>query len=109
MDTPISGQESRDARPTLTLRLGGLAFTGRSAVVALLAIVALIVALLVYLKLWLTNGPLLASGALWILFIGYWTAAAKNAAPTKSSESRESRRRHQRLMNAALFLLFVPV
>ena len=50
--------------------------------------------------------PMWISGALWIGFIGYWSAAAKNSAPTSSAESSGSRTLHQLLMNGALILAF---
>jgi hypothetical protein len=108
MDSPIGAHTPPDARPTPMLELGGLTLTGRSAVITLVVIVMVIVALLAYLRP-APNWPLLVSGALWLLFIGYWSAAARNAAMAKSSESPESRRLHLRLMNAALLLLFIPV
>lgn len=46
------------------------------------------------------------SGILWIGFIVYWSAAAKNSAPTARSESSGSRTFHQLLMNGALVLAF---
>ena len=49
------------------------------------------------------------SAAGWIGFSSYWSIAARNSAEAKSSESRESRRVHELLMNIALFLLFLPI
>src|ERR1035438_9716313 len=40
----------------------------------------------------------------WAFFILYWDAAAKNSSPAKVSESRQSRRVHQLLLNAGLLL-----
>jgi len=45
---------------------------------------------------------------LWFLFFLYWTIASRNAAPTRSSESRVSTYAHQLMLNAALVLLFWP-
>src|SRR5579862_1261436 len=50
-----------------------------------------------------------ASFVLWLLFSVYWSIAAKNSAPTKSSESMWSRQLHLILVNGALILLFLPV
>jgi protein-S-isoprenylcysteine O-methyltransferase Ste14 len=49
------------------------------------------------------------SGILWIVFILYWSAAARGSAPTLSSESVKSRQVHQLLMYGALALAFVRV
>jgi protein-S-isoprenylcysteine O-methyltransferase Ste14 len=106
----MSGDSKSPSRnPTLVFKLPGIVLVGRAAVVALLIFVALIVTLIVYLKPTFSPSPLWVSLALWILFILYWSAAAKTSAPTKSSESLASRQLHQYLMNAALLLLFIPV
>jgi len=96
----------RPAPRTTVVQVGGLRLQGWAAIVALLAILGAIVALIVWRGL--PRWPVLASGVLWVFFITYWSAAAKHAGPTKSSESSESRRTHVRLMNAALVLLFIP-
>jgi len=54
-------------------------------------------------------GFLVACVAGWSLFSLYWDAAAKSAAPAKSTESRPSRVFHVFLVNVALLLEFVPV
>jgi protein-S-isoprenylcysteine O-methyltransferase Ste14 len=46
---------------------------------------------------------------LWVIFSIYWTAASRNSAKSKSSESNASTAFHQILLNAALPLLFIPV
>jgi protein-S-isoprenylcysteine O-methyltransferase Ste14 len=46
---------------------------------------------------------------LWLLFSIYWAFAAKDSAPTRSSESFWSRQLHLLLVNAALLLLVLPV
>jgi len=69
----------------------------------------LIIGGLIYLVLANSGPGLWASGGLWILFIGYWSAVAKNAAPTSSSESKASRQLHQLLMYGALLLAFLPL
>jgi protein-S-isoprenylcysteine O-methyltransferase Ste14 len=93
----------------LVFKLPGITLVGRAAVIALLVFVALIVALIIYLRPTFSPSPLWVSLALWILFIAYWSAAAKTSSPSKSSESYASRQLHQHLMNAALLLLFIPV
>ncbi len=49
------------------------------------------------------------SVAFWCLFSIYWSIAAKDSAPTKSSESLWSRQWHLIVVNAALLLLVLPV
>lgn len=44
-----------------------------------------------------------------VAFSIYWSIAAKDSAPTKTSESRWSRQLHLFLVNAALLLLVTPV
>jgi protein-S-isoprenylcysteine O-methyltransferase Ste14 len=45
----------------------------------------------------------------WALFSCYWEAAAKKAAPAKTSESRASRGLHVFLVNVAWLLVIIPV
>jgi protein-S-isoprenylcysteine O-methyltransferase Ste14 len=47
--------------------------------------------------------------ALICFFSIYWSAAAKNSAPTQSSESAWSRRLHLIVLNSAVLLLIFPV
>lgn len=96
-------------RPTVTLQVGEFKLTGGAAGIALLVILALIVALIVYSRPTLSRWPLWVSGALWIAFFSYWGSAAKAAAPTKSSESPASRRVHTRMLTGAFALLFLPI
>ena len=49
------------------------------------------------------------SAGLWVLFSIYWSIAARNKAPTKSSESTGSRQLHLILVNVALLVLIIPV
>lgn len=93
----------------VTLRLGKLTLTGKSAALALSVILIAIAALIVYTRPSLSNWPLWVYGAGWLAFVIYWGSAAKNAAPSKKSESRESRRVHECLMNVAFLLLFIPI
>jgi len=104
-----SDSKSPKQSAALVFKLPGITLVGRAAVIALLVLVALIVALIIYLRPTFSPSPLWVSLALWILFIAYWSAAAKTSSPSKSSESHASRQFHQHLMNAALLLLFIPV
>ena len=93
-------------RRTAIVKLGKITLTGWSAVVALIVLLVLIVAVTIALR---PSLRMLLSAALWVAFIVYWSAAARNAAPAKSVESRESRRLHEILLNGAILLLFIPV
>jgi len=53
--------------------------------------------------------PLWVSMALYVFFSLYWTAAAKNSAPTKSAEHWASTALHQIMLNASLLLLFLRI
>jgi protein-S-isoprenylcysteine O-methyltransferase Ste14 len=107
---PPAGETTpRRTRPTVTIKLGGLTLTGGAAGIVLLVILGLIIALIVYSRPTLSSWPLWVSGALWIAFVSYWGAAASKAAPTKSSESAESRRLHTRLLNSSFLILFLPI
>jgi protein-S-isoprenylcysteine O-methyltransferase Ste14 len=55
------------------------------------------------------NIPWLVCVAEWAFFILYWSAAAKNSSPAKVSESGNSRRVHELLLNAGLLLVIFPV
>jgi len=91
---------------TTIVKVGPITLTGWSAVVALVVLLGLIVAVTIALR---PSLRMLLSAALWVAFIVYWSAAARNAAPAKSAESRESRRLHEILLNGAILLLFIPV
>lgn len=54
-------------------------------------------------------GPMWWSVLLWCVFTVYWSAAAKNSAAAKKSESGDSRRVHVLLLNVALLLVLIPV
>lgn len=90
----------------LTVKLGRAELTGPWAIVALVCIVTLLVALLVWAR---ASLRMLVSGALWVGFTVYWGAAARNVAPTERAESAASRRVHTRLLNASFLLLFLPI
>ena len=53
--------------------------------------------------------PTILSGLIWIVFILYWSAAARGSAPSLSSESGASRQIHVLLMYGALALAFIRV
>src|ERR1043166_5218771 len=94
--------------PIIGVKVGSRVLTGPAAFLALLIVLAALVGFVVVVGA--TAGSALAiSAALWILFIGYWTAAAATAAPATRTESAQSRRVHQRLLAASLVLLFLPV
>jgi len=59
-------------------------------------------------RLDLTNG-LRASLALWVLFSIYWSVAARDSAPTRTSETVWSRQLHVFIVNIALLILIFPV
>jgi protein-S-isoprenylcysteine O-methyltransferase Ste14 len=101
---PNEGGES--ARPTPAVQLGPLNLTGPAAFAAALVIVAGVVGLVVWAR---PSVGMLISGLIWFGFTVFWSISAPRGAETKSEESGGSRAVHQRLMNAALLLLFVPV
>ena len=90
-----------------TIQLGAFKLVGAPAVAVLLGILLALIALLVHERP--APRPLWISGALWIFFVIYWGAAAAKRSPARSSETPASRRVHERLMWAALLLLFIPV
>ncbi len=97
-----------DARQ-IVLQVGPLRLTGPAALAATLGLCGAIIAALIYFRARIFSSPLSISAALWIGFVIYWSVAAGQTVPTKSRESRASRRVHQRLLNAAQLLVFVPV
>lgn len=108
--TRMIEQNQSNKTPMVALKLPGFSFsfTGLWALVPLAALLALVVLLVNWIRI--TSESLLwVSAVLWILFIGYWSAVAGNAAATKSAESAASRRIHQLLMYGALALAFVRV
>jgi protein-S-isoprenylcysteine O-methyltransferase Ste14 len=75
-------------------------------VVVLVLLLGTVVTLLVWLH---ASLRMLLTGALWVLFVGYWSLAARRKAPTERSESSASRAVHTRFMNLSFLLLFLPV
>src|SRR5438874_1769648 len=110
MEKQEEGKKIHNESPAACLKLPGISIslTRPWAIIALLILLVLVLAV-VYLVIAKTEPGLLVSGGLWILFIAYWSAAAKNAAPTRSSESPASRQLHQLLLYGALLLAFLPV
>jgi protein-S-isoprenylcysteine O-methyltransferase Ste14 len=104
-------EDATSGRPVqeTTLQLGQLKLTGWSAVAALLLIIGGIVALIVRAHPTRASLPLFTSAALWLVFVIYWSAAARTAGKAERTESRDSRRLHERMLNAGLLLLFIPV
>jgi protein-S-isoprenylcysteine O-methyltransferase Ste14 len=98
---------STTERRTTTIAIGRFRLEGGAA----LAVLALMLAAIVAAFVWrgLPRWPVSAAAILWLVFISYWSAAARTAAPAQSSESAASRRVHVRLMNGAFLLLFVPL
>jgi protein-S-isoprenylcysteine O-methyltransferase Ste14 len=104
-------------QPTIGLRVGGRdhSISGGAALAVVAAVLLGLLALLVgtyRAHAWSFRSlfsPMAISAGLWILFILYWGAAAKNTAATKSAESARSRGLHQLMLNGALVLAFWPV
>lgn len=105
-------KESRDVsnQPRgVILKLPGIhiVLNGPLSVIALLFVLA-ICGGIVYLIITKSGPGEWASAALWLAFIIYWSAAARNSAATSSSESVTSRQIHQLLMYGALLIALVP-
>ncbi len=96
-------------KPTPVIQIGKLRIEGRWAVLVLLAILALIVIQILRHPPTFQKWPLWISAAEWLFFVGYWSRAAKNSAPAKKSESKQSRAIHELLLNIALILLFISI
>lgn len=107
MQEASSGEKVPSDRQGPTLVLGSLRLTGAPAALVGILLLAIIVGIAVWLSPPLRWTPLWISAGLWIVFIGYWSAAARHSAQTKTSESRQSRSLHQALMNGSLLLLFI--
>ncbi|HEY6329760.1 MAG TPA: isoprenylcysteine carboxylmethyltransferase family protein [Blastocatellia bacterium] len=95
--------------PGPIIMLGPIKLTGAAAIGALITILALIGLLVAYLAPTFSWSPLWISAGLWLAFLIYWGRAAKNSAPTASSESLKSRRFHQNLLSLALVFLFLRI
>ena len=99
-------EEPPPERPVARIQIGRLSLTGRSAQIVVFVLFGLIGALIAWSRPTLRMG---LTGGLWIAFLVYWSAAARNEAKSASSESPRSRSIHQLLLNGSLLLLFVPV
>jgi|ERR1041385_3166093 protein-S-isoprenylcysteine O-methyltransferase Ste14 len=106
MPTSAGSQQPTPSPGRLTIQVGRRAITGPWAVAVLLLLLGLVAVLLVWAR---PSLRILFSGALWVLLILYWSAAAKSSAPRESAESAASRALHTWLLDAALLLLFVPI
>ena len=106
MDAPNGTTMAK--KRVVTVKLPGISigFAGRLAFIPLFILAAPVVIVLVYTVRFATWSWLWVSAALWILFIAYWGAAARNSAKTAGSEPAASRQLHQLLMYGALALLF---
>jgi protein-S-isoprenylcysteine O-methyltransferase Ste14 len=106
-ETPPPGTTGDTRRAVL--QVGPLRLEGTAALVAMFTLLGAIIATLIYFRARILASPLSISAALWIGFVVYWSVAARHTVATTSRETRASRRVHQRLLNAALLLVFVPV
>src|SRR5262245_24332510 len=102
MDAPID--PTADTAPKASL-------LGRPAIeyITLVALVLAATIVVAALKLPVRISPLWAAGAIWFFFMRYWLTMSKSAAPTKSAESRASRKLHEVLLYGSLLLNFIPV
>ena len=110
MPPPNASTKTQDQGRGVYLKLGGvqILLNGPLSLIALLILLAIIAGIL-YLMFTRSGPGEWASAGLWIAFILYWSAAAKNAAATSSSESLSSRQTHQLLMYGALLIAILPV
>ncbi len=105
MENPQEGKQIHDQSRAICLKLPGvqIILPGPLSVVALLILLAVMGGVF-YLVITRSGPGVWVSFVLWLVFIGYWSALAKNAAPTSSSEPAGSRQLHQLLMYGALLL-----
>lgn len=96
------------AAPSPAVRIGTLTLGPKSVWIARLILLALL-AWIVYIAPPWRHWPMWFAAAGWILFSIYWSAAAKNSAQAKESESNRSRGVHEALVTAGQLLLFIPV
>lgn len=95
-----------NGKQVMMVKVGSATLTGLPAAIMLVMILALFVGLIAYMK---PSVPMLITGGLWITFIVYWSAAAKNSAAARSSESQRSRQIHEMLLYGGLLMLFLPL
>jgi protein-S-isoprenylcysteine O-methyltransferase Ste14 len=106
LETLSKIERPADNRPQLGLQIGRLKLSEGSAVLGLFVLLVLLAAFLAYIKPTLRMS---VAAAIWMAFTVYWSAAARNAGPSRSTEPRASRAVHLRLLYGSLLLLFVPV
>ena len=104
--TNPANEGGQSARSAPTVQIGALKLTGAGALAAAIVIVGGVVGLVIWAR---PSVGMLLSGLIWLGFTVFWSITAQRGAQTKSEETPSSRAVHQRLMNAALLLLFVPV
>jgi protein-S-isoprenylcysteine O-methyltransferase Ste14 len=117
MEPGASEAKQPNERPTLTIQFGKFKLTGWKAGAVLGAFLGAIAGAMIARKTTpadmrhfaVSNWPTIVSALLWIVFSIYWTAASKNSAAAKRSESGKSTALHQIALNVALLLLFIPV
>jgi protein-S-isoprenylcysteine O-methyltransferase Ste14 len=117
MEPGVGEAKKANGQPTLTIQIGKFKLTGWRAGALLGAIAGAITGAMIARKTSLAdflhhaviNSPMIVSALLWIAFSAYWTAASKNSAAAKRSESVKSTALHQTILNVALLLLFIPV
>jgi len=90
------------------VRIGSLTLGRKSSHVARLVLIALLVWIVYIAPPW-RYWPLWLAATGWIAFSLYWSAAAKNSAAAKSSESDRSRGVHEVITTAGQLLLFIPI
>jgi protein-S-isoprenylcysteine O-methyltransferase Ste14 len=94
------------AKPSAVIKFGPIELTGVPALIVVVLLLALIVTLIVLAR---PSPGMLISGIIWVAFIVYWGATAKNSARTEESESNASRRLHVYVLNLSIVLLFAPI
>ena len=110
MEKEDDKQNLSDKSSGVYLRLPGITILlpGPLSIVAIVILLALLAGFL-YLLIAKTGPAVWLSAGLWLLFIAYWSAAAKTSAPASASESPTSRQVHQLMMYGALLLAFLPL
>lgn len=101
----MTGPDS-PGRPTFGIKLGSRILVGPAAAGVVVFALVLFAGLLVWVR---PSLRMLLTGGLWVTFVVYWSAAARNVAPSASSETPASRAVHTRLLNLGFLLLFVPI